>query len=157
MYRQRGLAAIELAFLTPLFFIVLFGIVEIARMEYVWNTLDSVTQRAARVAVVCPPNHEKIRHIALYGHSENPGSTVSIKGLTDDNIKLEYLDRNFNSTGGAFPITFVRASIVNFEHELLIPFFSKLIQPSEYATTLPAESLGFNPGTGGRECFGTSA
>lgn len=156
MRRQSGLAAIELALLTPLFFILLFGIVEIARMGYVWNTLDAVTRRAARAAVVCPPNHDMIRHIALFGESDDMESEISIPGFNNENISLEYLDTDFNSTGGLFPIAFVRASIVNFEHKLLIPVIGKNLQAPSFETTLPAESLGFDPGSGTRRCFGTA-
>ncbi len=157
MYRQQGLAAIELALLTPFFFMMLFAVVEIARMTYVWNTLDAITQRTTRAAVVCPPNHNMIRKIALFGKNNNEDTPTPIRGFLPAHIHLEYLDADFNSTGGTFPISFVRASIINFEHELLIPLLGTNLQAPSFATTLPAESLGYNPSTGGRQCFGTAA
>ena len=157
MQRQRGLAALELALLTPFFFMVLFGIVELARMSYVWNTLDSVTQRAARIAVVCPPNHSMIQQVALFGKSDGSKESISLPGFEENNIRIEYLNEDFNTTNGTFPIAFVRVSIVNFEHELLIPLLGKTLQAPAFATTLPAESLGYDPGTGGRRCFGSAA
>ncbi len=156
MSRQKGFAAIELALLTPFFFMVLFGVVEIARMAYVWNTLDAITQRAVRAAVVCPPNHNMIRHVALFGKSNDTNSAVSVRGFTPENVNLEYLDENFNPTGGTFPIAFVRASITNFEHELLIPLLGQTVQSPSFAATLPSESMGYDPTTGGRRCFGTA-
>ncbi len=156
MRHQSGLAAVELALLTPFFFMALFGVVEVARMAYVWNTLDAITQRATRTAVVCPPNHNMIRHIALFGTSSDPNTVAPIRGLVSANVRIEYLDDNFSSTGGTFPISFVRTSIANFEHELLIPLLGQTIQAPSFATTLPAESLGYDPTTGGRRCFGTA-
>lgn len=155
MRSQSGLAALELALLSPFFFLVLFGIIEVARMSFIWNTLDSVTQRAARAAIVCPPNHGMIKHVALFGKSGTYESAVIIKGFKNENIRLEYLDSSFNTTGGLFPITFVRASIVDFEHQLLIPFFGKTLSAPPFTTTLPAESMGYNPSTGDRRCFGS--
>lgn len=156
MKSQRGLATVELALLSPFFFLVLFGIVEVARMSFVWGTLDSVTQRTARIAAVCPPNHGLIKHVALFGDSGNMDSAVSIRGFSPENIKLEYLDKSYNSTNGSFPIAFVRASITNFNHELLIPMFNKTLSAPEFETTIPAESLGYEPGSSVRKCFGTA-
>ncbi len=155
MRSQRGLAALELALLSPFFFLVLFGITEVARMSFIWNTLDAVTQRAARAAIVCPPNHRMIKHVAQFGKSATDESAVLIKGFENVNIHLEYLDSNFNTTGGTFPVSFVRVSIVDFEHQLLIPFFGQTISAPPFTTTLPAESMGYNPSTGDRRCFGS--
>ena len=48
--RQSGVAAVEFALVAVLFFTFVFGIVEVARAMYVYNTLQEVTRRAARDA-----------------------------------------------------------------------------------------------------------
>ena len=50
--RQRGVAAVEFALISVFFFTLLLGIVELGRVMYVWNTVQEVTRRAAREAVV---------------------------------------------------------------------------------------------------------
>lgn len=50
--RQRGTAAVEFAIVAMIFFTVIFGIMEFGRLLYLWNTVQEVTRRAAREAVV---------------------------------------------------------------------------------------------------------
>lgn len=50
--RQRGAAAVEFALVATWFFLLLLGILELGRILYVWNTVQEVTRRAARSAVV---------------------------------------------------------------------------------------------------------
>ena len=45
--RQRGVAAVEFALVVIIFLTLLFGIIELARSMYVFNTLKEVTRRAA--------------------------------------------------------------------------------------------------------------
>ena len=49
---QSGTAVIEFALISIFFFTLLFGIIELGRLMYVWNTVQEVTRRAAREAVV---------------------------------------------------------------------------------------------------------
>ena len=51
-HAQRGAAAVEFAIIAMLLFTVLFGIIEFGRLFYVINTVQEVTRRAAREAVV---------------------------------------------------------------------------------------------------------
>ena len=50
--RQSGAAAVEFALVAMMFFTLLFGIVEMGRFMYLYNTVQEVTRRAAREAVV---------------------------------------------------------------------------------------------------------
>ena len=51
--RQRGLTTVEFSIVALLLFVVLFGVFEVARMMWVFNALDEVTRRGARMAAVC--------------------------------------------------------------------------------------------------------
>lgn len=153
MKHQAGFATVEFAAISVAFFLILFGAMEISRLLFTWNTLDAVTQRAARIAAVCPPNAASIRRIAAFGSNQRSGGLIP--DLADENLQISYLDKDFNDTGGAFPIYFVRARIVNYHHQLAIPFISKtLVRSPDFSTTVPAESLGYIPDTGERTCFG---
>ncbi|MGH8510624.1 MAG: TadE/TadG family type IV pilus assembly protein [Gammaproteobacteria bacterium] len=155
--RQKGIYTVEFAIIGVVFFLVLFGVIEIARALFVWNTIGEVTRRGARVAVVCPPNHSAIKEIAVL-NAPGGGTSNSVLGLTDANVTVEYLDSGGNPGAAGGNIAYVRVSITGYTHQLIIPFLpasvTNLTVPAR-STTLPAESLGYIPDTGAFECFGT--
>jgi hypothetical protein len=69
-----------------------------------------------------------------------------VQGLSTANIQISYL--NHAGTALADPvgnygdIAYVRAQIVNFQHQLLIPLFTSTFATPAFASTLPRESLG---------------
>lgn len=54
--RSRGAAAVEFALVSLVFFTMLFGMMEMGRLMFYWNTAAEVTRLGARMAVVCDPN-----------------------------------------------------------------------------------------------------
>src|SRR5262245_25345431 len=90
--RQRGLATVEFAIVGATFFLLLFGVLEFGRALFVWNTLNEVTRRGARVAAVCPVNHSAIKHVAVFDTPGGTGESPFLHGLTMDNVTVEYLD-----------------------------------------------------------------
>ena len=147
--KQAGVAAVELAIVAVAFLLLVFGAIEVSRLLFTWNTLDTITQRAARVAAVCPTNHAHIFQASSFG---------VLPGFTTANLQLQYLDTDFAVIADAdlFEyqyIRYVRASIVNYQHQLAIPFINNLITTSPpFTATLPSESLGFIPFDGVRSC-----
>lgn len=59
--RQRGVAAVEFALLAIIFFSLLIGIMEMARVLFYVNTAAEVTRLGARMAVVCDVNDTDIK------------------------------------------------------------------------------------------------
>ena len=158
MKKQKGLAMVEFALIAPVFFILIFGALEVARLLFVLNTLTEATRRGARVAVVCPVNHTDIKRITLFGASGSTGDSTILNNLSDANIDVAYFDEDGVATINYPDIDFVRVSIQNYQHTLLIPFIpadSLILNMPSFATTLPAESLGWIPDLGVRQCFGT--
>lgn len=152
--RQSGTATVEFAVVAVAFFGILFGAIEMSRLLFTWNTLGAIAQRGARLAAVCPPGDAAIGRVAAFGGIE--GSGGALPGFTAANLEISYLDENLADTGGAFPISFVRARVVDYQHRMALPFVSgTLLRSPDFTTTLPAESLGYVPGTGERSCFGT--
>ncbi|MGH8523935.1 MAG: TadE/TadG family type IV pilus assembly protein [Gammaproteobacteria bacterium] len=156
--RQNGIYTVEFAIIGVVFFLVLFGVIEIARALFVWNTIDEVTRRGARVAAVCPPNHSAIREIAVFNGPGGGSASAVLNGLSTSNVAVEYLDSGGNPGAAGANIAYVRVSITGYQHTLIIPFLpasvTNLTVPA-FSTTLPAESLGYNPDTDAFECFGT--
>ncbi len=91
--RQAGVAAVEFALLALIFFTFVFGIIEIARLLYVFNTLQEVTRRAAGAAVhvyaTDADANARVRQHAIFRNT--PGGLVLAPPITDDHIRLDYL------------------------------------------------------------------
>lgn len=90
---QRGAAAVEFALIAGWFFLLLLGIIEFGRFLYVWNTVQEVTRRAAREAVVSwETERDAIKTRALFGGASLPAGAE----ITANNINIRYLDWNKN-------------------------------------------------------------
>ena len=152
---QRGLTTVEFAICAAATMLIMLGALEVSRLLFTWNTLDSTAQRAARIAAVCPPNHADIARIAGFGTVG--GDAGVLPGFTANNLQLDYLDEDFNDTGGSATSAFVRARIVGYQIDLAIPFVNLTgITSPNFSSTVPAESLGWVPDTASRTCFGTA-
>lgn len=158
-HRQRGAAAVEFAIVCLLFFTLLFGILEFGRMLYVYNTMQEVTRRGARAAVVrWVDQTATVKSIALFGGGSIPAGAEVATG----NIVIEYLNKagavatpqpldpgdNLSACGDstrtAECIYSVRVSIVGVTYSPMVSLFSFLgiaLPPS--VVTMHAESLGF--------------
>ncbi|MFC4930376.1 TadE/TadG family type IV pilus assembly protein [Massilia sp. GCM10023247] len=90
---QAGTAAIEFALLAFMFFMLTFGIIELARLLFVFNTLHEVTRRAAAEAAQVYPRDTdataRVRQFAIFRSS--PGGLVLANPVTDEHIRLDYL------------------------------------------------------------------
>ncbi len=86
---QRGVATVEFALVAMIFFTLLFGVLEFARMLYVFNSVQEVTRRAAREATVrwiSEADQNTIRQLALFGGSELPGGAA----VNSASIKIDF-------------------------------------------------------------------
>lgn len=85
--------AVEFSLIAILFFTVVFATLELARVEYLLNTLEEVTRRAAAAAANVDYRDDaamqKVQADAVFRHSRGPlglGDPV-----TADNVKIDYL------------------------------------------------------------------
>lgn len=105
--RQNGTAAVEFALLAGIFFTLVFGIIEVARLMYVYNTLQEVTRRAAAAAVnVYPGNKTRLQEVkqeAIFRSS--PGELVLASPISDKNIRIDYLALTRESLTGAMSLS----------------------------------------------------
>ncbi len=152
---QQGTTTVEFAILASVLFVLIFGVIEIGRAFFVWNSVGEVTRRGARLAAVCPVNHGSISKVSMFNAPDGGSESELLSGLTDDNISLEYLDDGGTATIVFTEIKSVRVGISDYQHNLLIPFFNMSITVPEFSTTIPAESLGYIPELGARQCFGS--
>jgi len=144
--RQKGLTSVEFAIIGTVALLVLFGSIEVGRAVFVMNTLNETTRRAARIATVCPINDPAIREVAMFNVPGGGTASQFVSRLGPANISLEYLDRSgdpiTDPTANFGQIHYVRTRIVDYQHEMLIPFASYFFSAPEFGTTLRRESLG---------------
>ena len=152
---QQGTTTVEFAILGSVLFVLIFGVIEVGRAFLVWNSVAEATRRGARVAAVCPVNHGSISRVSMFNAPDGGSESELFNGLTDSNISLDYLDVGGNTTNVFTEIKSVRVGISGYQHNLLIPFFNMSITVPEFSTTIPAESLGYIPDLGARQCFGS--
>lgn len=157
--QQRGVATVEFAIIAMLLFTLLFGIIEFGRMLYVFNTVQEVTRRAAREAVVRwtdTASQDAAKNLALFGGVSLPAGAE----IADSNITIEYLTASGGTpsplptsasdniaaclTGPAGCIALVRVSITGATYAPMVGLFPFLAIPIPASTVvMPAESLGY--------------
>jgi len=165
--KQQGLATVEFAIVATLLMVLLLGVIEFARLVFVWNTGTEMTRRGARVAAVCPVNDPAIQNIAVFNDDGTSGPSALLSGMSTADVRVDYLDAGGNpvdcsscncddSCGDApfVSIKYVHVSIENYQHTLLVPLFNVTIPIPPFETTLPRESLGVVPGVGSQCTFG---
>lgn len=144
--RQRGITTVEFTLIAGLAMIVLFGVIEVARALFVWNTLVEATRRGARVAVVCSVNSPTIARTAVFGESGGVDSSPVLHGLSTGNVAISYLNDAGGATAAFADIAYVQVGITGYQHTLLIPFMGQTLTAPAFSTTLPVESLGYGAG-----------
>ncbi|WP_229503831.1 TadE/TadG family type IV pilus assembly protein [Massilia putida] len=91
--REQGVAAVEFALVAVLFFLFVFGIVEIARAMYICNTLQEVTRRGAALAATADFSStsamQLVRQQAVF--RESSGLLMFAQPVTDDYVKIDYM------------------------------------------------------------------
>ena len=158
MKYMQGHTTIEFALVSSVFFVMLFGVFEIARLLFMWNTLTESTRRSARMAITCPVNYEGILRSAVFTSSDN---TAILSNISVDNFLLEYLDESgatiTSPTTAYLSIRFIRVAIKpNQQVTTFIPGLSTLLMLPEFSTTLPIESMGIVRGTTTPQCQGSA-
>lgn len=160
--RQRGAAAVEFALIAMVFFTLLLGIIEFGRFLYIWNTVQEVTRRAAREAVVLWVNQsDTAKSRALFGGESLPAGAE----ITAESINIRYLNASkdeatplpadatdnisacLDTNRASSCIRFVEASLTA-QYVPMVGLFTFLaidIPPS--TVVMPAESLGYTPFT----------
>jgi hypothetical protein len=155
--REQGVAAVEFALVAVVFFLFVFGIVEIARAMYICNTLQEVTRRAAALAATADFSSatamQHVREQAVFRAS--PGGLMFAQPVTDDYVKIDYLSiHKDGSTLSMTPIptgSLPGSPAVNYANCLKDPYGSDCIrlvrvrvcQPdgSDTCTPVPYQTL----------------
>jgi Flp pilus assembly protein TadG len=164
-HKQQGVAAVEFALVAMLFFTILLAIIEIGRMLFIFNTMQEMTRRGAREAVVRwvdAASQADIKSIAVFNGASMPANP----DLTAANITITYLQKdgvtevttlpgnpanpgdNLSACGDSTRIAnciyYVRVSITGATFTPMMGLFDFLTMPLPSSeVTMHAESLGF--------------
>jgi Flp pilus assembly protein TadG len=132
-FRQRGVAAVEFALISTIFFTLLIGIMEVARVLFYINTAAEVTRLGARLAVVCDVNDADIK-----------ARMVNMLGLLQTgDITVTYAP-NLCTASTCESVTVS----VNKQVQTFIPFVPLTASLPSFSTTLTRESMA-STGPGG--------
>lgn len=93
LQRHRGAYVVEFALVIPLFLFFTYGVLELTRAMYLFNTLEDVTRHVADLAAYTDFTNESakntIRQTALFRTS--PGTLMLGAPITDAHIRIDYL------------------------------------------------------------------
>lgn len=102
--KEAGVAAVEFAILAIVFFMLVFGVLELARAMYVFNTMHDATRYAANAASmtshrdVTALNH--IRQSSIFRTS--PGELILGTPINDKNVRIDYMALRRREDGSMF-------------------------------------------------------
>ncbi|WP_020653023.1 TadE/TadG family type IV pilus assembly protein [Massilia niastensis] len=98
---QAGVAAIEVSLLALVFFSLVFGVIEISRLMYVFNSVQEATRRAASAATMTSHRDTaalaSIRQQAVFRN--DPGYLPFGAPVSDRNVRIDYLALVRNGAG----------------------------------------------------------
>ena len=135
MRKQQGVYVVEFAIVGAIFFMLLLSIIELGRLYFTYNVLYEVSRRAARLAVVCQVDDIDIKKMARFN-----GINI-VPYLSDSKVSISYL--RFNGTPATgIDIDIVKAQIINYQHQFLVPGLNLTLNFYDFTTSLTRESLG---------------
>lgn len=137
MNRESGATTVEFALVMLMFLMVIFGIMDFARMLYFWNTANEVAREGARYAVVCsdPAGND---HVIAKMQALMPD-------ITADNINVVWEPAGCTATN----CEAVTVSLTGLTFQWISPLPGTLGQPAlalpGFSTYLPREMMSYNP------------
>ncbi|MBA2724226.1 MAG: pilus assembly protein [Methylibium sp.] len=124
---QAGAAAVEFAVVAAVFFTMLLGAMEMARLLWTWNAAGEATRRGARMAVVCDMHDAAIK----------TRMRQMLPALQATNITLSYMPSGCTSAN----CQTVSVTLTGYTHQPIIPFVPLSIPIPSFQTTLPREFM----------------
>ncbi|ALO34034.1 pilus assembly protein TadE [Colwellia sp. MT41] len=140
--RQNGVYTIEFAIVGAVFFLLLFAVFEVGRLFFVWNILTEASRRGARLATVCHFDHSSMSAFDPMLAAALFDKIPMAPNLGITNLQISYLELDGSPVTDIDKIKLVRAEIINYQHQLIIPGLFLTLNSPSFATTLPRESLG---------------
>lgn len=126
-YRQRGVAAVEFAFIVIAFVTLLLGGIEFGRVLFTWNSVAEATRWGARLSVVCDLNDATIKE----------KMRMIVPQLSDGNIDIAYTPASCDWSNCAS----VEVGVTGATITPIIPFLGLTLTIPPFSTSLPRENM----------------
>lgn len=146
---EAGSTMAEFAVVAAVFFMILIGVIEFARLFYTHNALTDAARRGARYAVLhAQADRDCVKNVVVYGETHvnkntcAPTGPALINGLVPDNVTVTHVGDGtnaFNMNVGSVTVT------IDYSFTIRLPLWSRTINLPKYTTTLTAESAGTKP------------
>lgn len=121
-HAQKGQSLVEFALLVPIFVIMLFGIMEFARLWETMNVLTGAAREGARVAAVTSPSVSQVTDAVerLLGAANISGASVTVSGPNSDaevivTVSINYTPLTGSIVPGIGAISLTRSSAMHWE------------------------------------------
>jgi Flp pilus assembly protein TadG len=125
-------AAVEFALVAAVFFMILFGAMEMARLLWTWNAAGEATRLGARLAVVCDIDDSSIV----------TRMQQMLPALQPSHVTIDYLNPgSAPNTCTTANCKSVRVTLAGYTHVPIIPFAALSIPIPPFQTTLPREFM----------------
>jgi Flp pilus assembly protein TadG len=134
MKSQRGVAAVEFALVSAIFFTMLLGVVEMGRLLWTWNAATEATRLGARIAIVCDPYTSESMIVA---HMRTRLAT-----LTAANVTITYENPPLaDNTCDSGTCKSVNVKLTGYTHDTIIPFVPLSLTLPPFSTTQRKEFM----------------
>jgi Flp pilus assembly protein TadG len=137
---ERGATLLEFSIAAMVFFLALFGVLEVGRLLWVHNTLSEAVRQGARYAALHAPNEAQVKAVVVYGTAvPTAGAHPVAAGLTTDKVQVAY------SSPFGVKVGTVTVTISGYAFQFAVPLIGNTLNLPAYKSTMTAESAGVVP------------
>jgi Flp pilus assembly protein TadG len=129
---ERGTAMVEMALTMAVFLTLFIGILDIAQLLFIHETLSDRVRAATRAGAVYGYNDATLQNIIIYG--KTTAGRHSFYGVTANNIQITR-----PAAGVDNPALSIRVSGV--QYKMMTPLFSKTLRQMPIRSTIPLETV----------------
>lgn len=135
---QDGASLVEFSIAGTVFFLALFGVLEVGRLLWVHNSLTEAARRGARYAVLHAKDDTTVAHYVVYGVSSG-GTQPIVSGLKEDMVGVTY-SSDFGLKRG-----FATVAITGYTFTFSIPMIGSTVTMPIYKSAMTGENAGTTP------------
>jgi Flp pilus assembly protein TadG len=135
---ETGASLVEFSIAGTVFFMALFGVLEVSRLLWVHNALTEAARGGSRYAVLNSANETVVKNMVVFGNTAGTGQP-SIPGLTTGMVTVTYSDPYYVKTGTA------TVTISGYTFAFSVPVVGSALNLPVYKSTMTAESVGTDP------------
>jgi Flp pilus assembly protein TadG len=130
--RQRGTAMVEMALTMAVFLTLFIGILDVAQLLFIHETLSDRVRAATRAGAVYGYNDATLQNIIIYGKTTT--GRHSFYGVTASNIEIVRPAAGVDNPALSIRVTGVR-------YKMMTPLFSKTLRQMPIRSTRPLETV----------------